>query len=99
MLATGSNDKTIKLWNPQTGALIETLTGHTSLVNSVAFSADYSTLASGGEDKTIRLWNLDSKTLIRTLNGHVEPVGSVTFGSAAMLVSGSADQTAKIWQP
>ncbi|WP_414518592.1 ribosome assembly protein 4, partial [Nostoc sp. PCC 9305] len=53
-LASGSDDKTIKLWDVSTGKAIKTLTGHSSSVLSVAFSPDGKTLASGSDDKTIK---------------------------------------------
>ena len=59
MLASGSRDKTIKLWNPETGALLRTLEGHSHFVESVSFSGDNKMLASGSKDKTIKVWNPD----------------------------------------
>jgi WD40 repeat protein len=59
ILASGSDDKTIKLWNPATGKTILTLSGHSKGVNSVAFSADGRTLASGSGDKTVKIWRCD----------------------------------------
>ncbi|MDB9475593.1 TIR domain-containing protein, partial [Dolichospermum circinale] len=59
-LASGSQDKTIKLWNLDTGKEIRTLSGHSNFVYSVSFSPDGRTLASGGGDNTIKLWNLDT---------------------------------------
>src|SRR6266704_889376 len=53
MLASGSSDKTIKLWNLKTGDLLRTLTEHGNSVQSVAMSADGQTLASGSSDRTI----------------------------------------------
>jgi WD40 repeat protein len=59
-LATGSRDRTIRLWNVTNPAhptsLGQPLTGHTSYVDAVAFSPDGHTLASGSADHTIRLW-------------------------------------------
>ncbi|MBC1242311.1 PD40 domain-containing protein, partial [Nostoc sp. 2RC] len=55
-LASGSSDKTIKLWDVSTSKAIKTLTGHSSWVNSVVFSPDGKTLASASDDNTIKLW-------------------------------------------
>lgn len=55
-LASGSWDKTIKLWHLASGQELLTLTGHTRAVNSVAISPDGQTLASGSEDRTIMIW-------------------------------------------
>src|SRR5438067_594037 len=75
IVASGSWDKTIKLWDVSTGAELRTLKGHSSFVNSVAFSPDGKILASGsGEgvgpvDNTIRLWNVSTGAELRTLKG------------------------------
>ncbi|MEH1865449.1 MAG: serine/threonine-protein kinase [Nostoc sp.] len=98
-LASGSGDKTIKLWNLQTGREIRTLNGHSSWVNSVAISSDGQTLASGSEDYTIKLWNLQTGREIRTLNGHSSWVKSVAISSDGQtLASGSGDKTIKLWE-
>jgi serine/threonine protein kinase len=97
-LVSGSNDKTIKIWNLQTEELKSTLTGHTDLVNSVAISSDGKTLVSGSNDKTIKIWNLQTEELKSTLTGHTYWVYSVAISSdGKTLVSGSGDKTIKIW--
>ncbi|WP_341732065.1 hypothetical protein [Microcoleus sp. EPA2] len=98
-LVSGSNDKTIKIWQLSTGQLLRTLTGHSSLVFSVAISPDGQTLVSGSSDKTIKIWQLSTGQLLRTLTGHSDWVRSVAISpDGQTLVSGSGDGTIKIWQ-
>ena len=79
-------------------ALLQTLTGHTGSVNSVALSADGQTLASGSYDETIKVWNLSTGQEVRTLTGHTDVVWSVAISADGQtLVSGSWDQTIKVW--
>ncbi|MDY6901969.1 MAG: hypothetical protein SWZ49_28435, partial [Cyanobacteriota bacterium] len=56
-LASSSFDKTINIWNVETGECIQTLRGHERRVWGIALSPDGKTLASGSSDQTIRLWN------------------------------------------
>ncbi len=58
LLASGSFDKTIKIWDAATGNLRQTLTGHTDVVRSIVFSPDGKTIASGSADKTVKLWRV-----------------------------------------
>lgn len=72
--------------------------GHSSDVNSVAFSPDGTTLGSASDDKTIKLWNLASGQEIRTLEGHSNWIWTVAFSpDSKILASGSADKTIKLW--
>jgi WD40 repeat protein/energy-coupling factor transporter ATP-binding protein EcfA2 len=97
-LATGSEDKTIKLWNVETGEEIGTLSGHNGSVYSVSFSSDGKTLATGSEDKTIKLWNVETGEEIGTLTRHPSSVYSVSFSSdGKTLATGSYDGTIKLW--
>ncbi|RCJ36437.1 hypothetical protein A6769_17225, partial [Nostoc punctiforme NIES-2108] len=97
-LASASLDKTIKLWNRETGKEISTLTGHSQLVNSVVFSPDGKTLASASWDKTIKLWNRETGKEISTLTGHSQLVKSVVFSpDGKTLASASWDKTIKLW--
>lgn len=75
-----------------------TLKGHSSDVNSVAFSPDGKFLASGSDDNTIKLWDIANQQEIRTLKGHSTWVWAVGFsGDGKTLASGSADKTIKLW--
>ncbi|NCQ94376.1 MAG: hypothetical protein GPJ13_04130, partial [Microcystis aeruginosa W11-06] len=69
-LVSGSRDKTIKLWNVETGQEIRTLKGHDDYVRSINFSPDGKTLVSGSADNTIKLWNVETGQEIRTLKGY-----------------------------
>ena len=97
-LASGSYDRTIRLWDAKTGEPKQTLRGHRDGVTCVAFSPDGSTLASGSWDNYIRLWDADTGQLLRTLEGHTDGVRSVAFSpDGSTLASGSYDRTIRLW--
>ena len=97
VLASGSEDKTIKLWDVASGRELRTLSGHTSGVASVAFSPDGKVLASGSDDLTIKLWDVARGRELRTLTGHTGVVFSVAFSpDGKVLASSGWDQTA-LW--
>jgi hypothetical protein len=56
-IVSGSMDKTVKVWNAETGALIRTLSGHTGGVKSAAFSPDGRRIVSGADDQTVKVWD------------------------------------------
>jgi WD40 repeat protein len=98
MLASGSVDKTVKLWDMASGRELRTLSGHSEAVTSAAFSPDGRVLASGSDDKTIKLWDAASGRELRTLVGHSDKVNSVAFSpDGRVLASGSDDKTIKLW--
>ncbi|MBP5975020.1 CHAT domain-containing protein [Brasilonema sp. CT11] len=97
-LASASYDKTVKLWDVNTGQEVKTLNGHTHSVTSVSFSPDGKTLASASRDKTVKLWDVNSGREIKTLNGHTSYVFSVSFSpDGKTLASASQDKTVKLW--
>jgi len=67
MVASGSIDNTIKLWNLKTGTGLATLNGHKRAVWALAFSPDGKTLASGSGDHTVRLWNVPRRREVAIL--------------------------------
>ncbi|MDJ0702987.1 MAG: WD40 repeat domain-containing protein [Leptolyngbyaceae cyanobacterium MO_188.B28] len=97
-LVSSSADKTIKIWQVETGQVLQTLSGHDDTVRAIALSADGRTLASGSGDNTIKLWNIETGQLIRTLAEHPGPVWSVAISpDGQTLISGGEDGTLKIW--
>ena len=78
LLASGSGDGTIKLWDPASGALKHTLKGHIDAVQSVAFAPNSQLLASGSDDKTIKLWDPASGALKHTIHTH-SAVSNIEF--------------------
>ncbi|MGW2721603.1 nSTAND1 domain-containing NTPase [Streptomyces sp. NPDC001492] len=89
-LASGSYDKTIRLWDTATGRLRIILTAHAGAVDSVAFSPDGHTLASGSDDGKVRLWETATGMLRATLTGRIGRAQSVAFSpDGHTLASGS----------
>jgi len=98
ILASGSADRTIKLWNWQTGQCLQTLKGHTSWVWAIAFSPNGQLLASGSYDQTVRLWEVQTSKCISVMQGHVAPVTSVNISpDLRWLVSSGFDRTLRVW--
>ncbi|HBO46371.1 MAG TPA: hypothetical protein DD670_21075, partial [Planctomycetaceae bacterium] len=96
-LATGSKDKTVRLWETATGRMIWAKREHLAEVNSVAFSPDGKTLASAGDDRTIRLWNVETGEAIRTLAGHAAGIRAISFDPEGRLASAGHDRTIRVW--
>ncbi|KAF8841161.1 WD40 repeat-like protein [Paxillus ammoniavirescens] len=94
ILITGSYDRTVRVWNLETGLEVRCLRGHTRAVRALQF--DEAKLITGSMDHTIRVWNWRKGECIRTLEGHTEGVVCLHF-DANVLASGSVDTTVKIW--
>ena len=78
-IISGSVDRTIKIWDANTGICLQTLKGHSDGVTSVAFSPDGTRIISGSYDKTIKIWDANTGQCLETLMGHSRGVFSVAF--------------------
>ena len=110
-LATGGEDKTIRLWSlepelngQQTGHCDRILSGHSWAVSALVFTSDR-TLISGSWDKTIKFWQVDTGEEVSRSVGHTDSVTSLAIRSRltqgdefGCLVSGSRDQTVRVWE-
>ena len=97
-LASGSADKTLKIWDANIGKELRTLEGHSATVNSVCWSPDGKYLASGSKDNTVIIWDANSGQRLKTLKGHSDDVESVSWSpDGKYLASGSYDHTVIIW--
>jgi len=94
-----SYDKTLKVWDVETGRELRTLAGHRAEVTDVALSGDGELAVSASEDQTVKVWDLASGRELRTLAGHTGAVRGVAFsGDGRLAVSTSEDQTLKVWE-
>ncbi|CAD8204075.1 unnamed protein product [Paramecium pentaurelia] len=97
-LASGSADKSIRLWDLKTGKEQQKLEGHNESINSECFSPDGTTLAYSCRDCTIHLWDIKAQVEKYKLEGHNSYVLSVCFSSDGIkLASGSWDNTIRLW--
>lgn len=94
IIASGSYDATVRIWDLATGEQLRSLDGHTRGVNSLQF--DDVKLISGSMDKTLKIWNYRTGECLSTLRGHTEGVLSLHFDET-ILASGGADQSVRVW--
>ena len=98
ILASGSRDDTIRIWDVASGRTQIYIPEHEGDVLSVDFNFDGSLLASGSQDRTIRLWDPATGDPIRTLPGHESGVRTLTFSpDGRTIASGSWDSTVRVW--
>jgi small GTP-binding protein len=106
LLASGSADRTVMLWDIQTGELLRTLEGHKDYVWTVAFHPDGRLLASGGHDGAVKVWDPQTGKLVRTLDRGPRTTAetgwilSMAFDPRGeILATGSTDGIVRLWDP
>ena len=92
-----SDDKTIRLWNLNTGQQIKQFNGHSYVLGLC--KVDKNVFVSAGGDKSIKIWNMASDTCIHTMdNTHEKWIFSLLYSASnQVLISASWDKTVKIW--
>jgi small GTP-binding protein len=97
-IVSGSADKTVRIWDAETGACLAVLEGHSDSVYGVAVTSDGRRVISGSFDKTVRVWNVDTASCTATLEGHTGAVTAVAVAAdGSQAISASADHTMRVW--
>ena len=98
LASVGWEDRTIRIWDVETGQRLQTITALPEHIYSVAYSPDRQSLVGGGSDANIYLWDAGTGEHLKTFTGHTSAVGSVTYSrDGTTLVSGSWDKTIRFW--
>ena len=96
-IATGSSDRTVRIWNAASGKLLRTLQGHSQAVRSVSWSADSKSLASGADDDVVRIWDAGSGEQLRALEGYYNFVNFVSWSADGRSLACGSENTLRIW--
>ncbi len=98
MIASGSLDKTVQVWNALSSEVVTNYGEHTDQVNTVAWSPDGTLIASGSNDKQVRIWDPLANKTIRFYVNHQDAVSSVAWSpNGKYIASGSFDKTVQVW--
>nr|ANC28032.1 WD-repeat protein [Polyporus umbellatus] len=99
VLATGSGDKTVKLWSLDDFTCMKTFEGHTNSVLRVDFINAGMQMVSAASDGLVKLWNVRDETCAATLDNHEDKVWALAVSSdESIIVSGAADSVVTFWQ-
>jgi ribosome assembly protein 4 len=99
VLASASFDKSVRLWDGETGAHVATLRGHVGAVYMVAWSADSRLLATASKDSTLKVWDVASGRVKVELPGHADEVFALDWSpDGGCVASGGRDKVVRLWR-
>jgi len=98
-LASGSRDKTIKVYDVSTGQCLFSMAGHDNWVRGITWHPGGKYLLTASDDKTLRVWDIAHRRCHKTLDAHTHFATSLDFHrTMPYVVTGSVDQTVKVWE-
>jgi U3 small nucleolar RNA-associated protein 12 len=99
LIATGSSDKTIKIWGADFGDCHKSLLAHDDSVMAVQFVWGTHYLVSTSKDKTAKIWDVDKRDMIQKLVGHFSQVWALAVGKyGSWIITGSNDCSIRLWK-
>ncbi|WP_420266247.1 protein kinase domain-containing protein [Candidatus Magnetominusculus dajiuhuensis] len=97
-VSAGTEDRSVRLWDMDTGECLHTLDGHNDWVTCVCFSADGNSVISGSLDKTLRFWDIKRGKNLKVFDAHKDGVTAVMAGADGRhIISGGNDAVINIW--
>ena len=99
LLASGSEDTTIRIWDTETNQYERTLKGHTGAITGLAFDSKGFLLASCSIDMSAKIWDMNNYSCTKTIKGHDHTISSIQFfANNDQLITCSRDHTIKFWE-
>jgi uncharacterized protein YjbI with pentapeptide repeats len=97
-VVSGAYDRTLKVWDAESGKCLLTLSGHMGVVRACAWNPDGKRVVSGASDRTLKVWDAESGKCLLTLVGHGGDVSACAWSpDGKRVVSGASDSKLKVW--